>query len=248
MSKITKFIEWLTAQVGSIYVWGGQGETATEALIRKMETSQTNINRALALYNKRVAEGKNPIKAYDCSGLIVCYFLKEKYISSDMTAAGLYAICKAIKKSDLAAGDLVFRRDGAGIYHVGVYIGNGEVIHAMGRDVGVVRQGIDSNGTSYWNRYGRYEKLQKQESEENTMATELKITNPLMRSDAICELQEALNRLGYNCGEPDGICGKNTMKAIQEFANKHTTHSDVKNITVTVKAGEKTYTGVLGTK
>lgn len=241
MSKITDFINWLKEQVGSIYVWGAQGETATESLIRKMETNQTNINRALTLYNKRVAEGAKP-KMYDCSGLIVCYFLKHGYITADTTAAGLYAKCKAIKQSELKEGDLVFRHNGTKIHHVGVYIGNGEVIHAMGRDVGVVKQDIDANGTSYWNRYGRFEKIQ--ESEVIKMI-ELKITTPLMNSDAICELQEALNRLGYDCGEPDGICGKNTMKAIQAFADKHTTVKLPESVTVTVKVGDKTYTGTV---
>jgi peptidoglycan hydrolase-like protein with peptidoglycan-binding domain len=44
-----------------------------------------------------------------------------------------------------------------------------------------------------------------------------------MRSEAICELQNALNDLGYSCGEPDGICGKNTMAGIEAFCKAHST-------------------------
>lgn len=241
MSKIEDFVAWLKEQVGSIYVWGAQGETATESLIRKMETNRTNINRALKLYKKRVAEGVKP-KMYDCSGLIVCYFLRNNLINSDATAAGLYEKCKVIKQSDLKAGDLVFHHNGTKIHHVGVYIGDNTVIHAKGRDVGVVKEKFSTND---WNRFGRYDKLQ--ESEEIKMV-ELKITNPLMHSDAICELQEALNRLGYDCGEPDGICGKNTMKAIQAFADKHTTVKLPEGVTVNVKVGDTTYAGTLGIK
>ena len=241
MSKIAKIIGWLTAQVGNIYVWGAQGETATEDFIRKMETSETNAKRALTLYNKRKAEGKNPIKAYDCSGLIVCYLLENKLISGDSTAAGLYGKCAKITRDKLKAGDFVFRHNGARIHHIGVYVGGDMVIHSKGRDVGVVSEHIDANGDNYWNRYGRYEKLQ--EREVTQMATELKITNPLMKGDAICELQEALNRLGYDCGEPDGVCGKNTMKAVQQFADKHTTKKLPNSLSVSVQIGNKVYKG-----
>lgn len=243
MSKIENFIAWLKEQVGSIYVWGAQGETATESLIRNMETSRTNINRALKLYKKRVAEGTAP-KMYDCSGLIVCFFLSNNLIDSDTNASGLYSKCKGIKQSDLKAGDLVFHHNGTKIHHVGVYIGDNTVIHAKGRDVGVVKEKFSAND---WNRFGRYDKLQEQESEEIKMV-ELKITNPLTKSDAICELQEALNRLGYDCGEPDGICGKNTMKAIQQFADRHTTVKLPDGATVNVKVGDITYAGTLRIK
>ena len=64
-----------------------------------------------------------------------------------------------------------------------------------------------------------------------------------MLQNAICELQEALNRLGYDCGEPDGVCGKNTMKAVQAFADKHTTQKLPESVTVSVQVGNKNYKG-----
>ncbi len=213
MNKIAKFIEWLTAQVGHIYVWGAQGENATEAFIRKMETTQTNINRALALYNKRKAEGKKSIKAYDCSGLIVCYMLENKLISGDSTASGLYSKCTQIKQSELKAGDIVFHHNGNKIHHIGVFIGNNTVIHAKGRDVGVVKEKFSTND---WNRFGRYEKLQE-ESGGKVMTKVITKTSPLMRGEDIKQLQTALNALGYNCGTADGIAGDKTMAAIEKF-------------------------------
>ena len=241
MSKITKFIDWLNEQVGSIYVWGAQGETATETLIRKMETSQTNINRALALYKKRVAEGVKP-KMYDCSGLIVCYFLRNNLINSDTTASGLYSKCKAIKQSELKAGDLVFHHNGIKIHHVGAYIGDNMVIHAKGRDVGVVEEKFSAND---WNRFGRYEKLQ--ESEETKMKAITK-TNPLMKGEDIKALQTALNALGYDCGTADGVAGDKTIKAIQAFADKHTTKKLPNGVTVTAVINGKEYAGEINLK
>ena len=241
MSKISDFISWLKEQVGSIYVWGAQGETATKALIRKMETSETNINRALALYKKRVAEGITP-KMYDCSGLIICYFLEHGYIATDTNASRLYSKCKAIKQSELKAGDLVFHHNGTRIHHVGVYIGDNMVIHAKGRDVGVIKEKFS---TDDWNRFGRYEKLQ--ESEETKMKTITK-TSPLMRGDDIKVLQTALNALGYDCGAADGIAGDKTINAVQAFADKHTTKKLPESVTVTAVINGKEYAGEINLK
>lgn len=241
MSKIENFIAWLKEQVGSIYVWGAQGETATESLIRKMETSQTNINRALKLYKKRVAEGTAP-KMYDCSGLIVCYFLSNNLIDSDTNASGLYSKCKAIKQSELKAGDLVFHHNGTKIHHVGVYIGDSMVIHAKGRDVGVVKEKFSTND---WNRFGRYEKLQESEVKEMKIITK---TSPLMRGEDIKALQTALNALGYDCGAADGIAGDKTINAIQQFADNHTTQKLPEGMTVTAVISGKEYVGDINLK
>ena len=233
MSRISKFIDWLTAQLGSIYVWGGQGEVATEAFIDKHETSKENAKRAKALLSARKAAGMKEVKAYDCSGLIVCYFLDKKYISSDMTAAGLYGKCAKINRKSIKTGDLVFRYNGKSIHHVGVYVGNGNVIHAKGRDYGVVREGIDANGSDYWNRFGRFEALDVVDIEM------IKITKPLMRSKGIRKLQDALNALGYDCGTVDGIAGSKTIAAIGEFIAVQSPKAATKSETSTTKSVTK---------
>lgn len=245
MSKVKDFIEWLKKQIGSIYVLGAQGEVSfgTE-WISKMEKSDTNAERAIAFYEKQRKSGIDPIAAYDCSGLIVRFLLDNKLISGDTNAQGLYSKCKTIKKSELKAGDLVFHHNGTKIHHVGVYVGDNMVIHAKGRDYGVVKENFSTND---WNRFGRYEPLQEKESEVNEMPIKLKITNPLMRSDAICELQEALNRLGYACGEPDGVCGKNTIAGIEAFCKAHNAFQPAE-MTVTVKADNVSYTGTVNKK
>lgn len=159
--KITRFIEWLKQQIGCIYVWGAQGETdISEAWIRKRETSTDNANRAIKFWKSQLAKGFKNLAAYDCSGLIVKWLLDNGLITSDMSSRGLYSACKKITREELAPGDLVFRHNGIKIHHVGVYIGDGLVIEAKGRDDGVVERLIDASGKSYWNRYGRLGVLQ----------------------------------------------------------------------------------------
>jgi peptidoglycan hydrolase-like protein with peptidoglycan-binding domain len=43
------FVSYAASQVGALYVWGGQGQAMTPALIRKMEQNDTDYKRALAI-------------------------------------------------------------------------------------------------------------------------------------------------------------------------------------------------------
>lgn len=160
-SKIQQFIEWLLQQVGCIYVWGGQGETdITEEWIRKNETSAKNAERAIAFWKSQLAKGFTNLAAYDCSGLITKWLLDNKLIPFDRSSRGLYRDCIKLTRDVLMPGDLVFRHNGLRIFHVGVYIGEGLVVEAKGRNDGVVLRDIDASGSSYWNRFGRLEVLQ----------------------------------------------------------------------------------------
>ncbi len=157
---LTRFLEYLRGQLGYIYVWGAQGEIVTSASwIHSMETTAYNAARAVTLYQKRLAEGMSPIRAYDCSGLIVRFLLEERLIPYDLSSRGLYGKCTPITKRELRPGDWVFRHNGVRIYHVGVYMGEGMVIESKGRDDGVVERALEASGASYWNRFGRFEPL-----------------------------------------------------------------------------------------
>ena len=165
MSIRQKFIDYLHAQVGCIYVWGAQGETdITEEWIRKKETSDANAKRAIDLWKKRIAEGMENIAAYDCSGLIMRFLIDEGLYKSDLSSRGLYSAAKKLdKRTELIPGDLVFRHNGERIHHVGVFVGNGMVIEAKGRDDGVVLRLMDASGKSYWNRCGRLDVIGEEE-------------------------------------------------------------------------------------
>lgn len=164
MNLLEEFIEYLYSHIGDAYVWGAQGQklsgmTEQEMMkfVQKKETSETNINRALNFISKST---KNPLYAFDCSGLIMYFFQNLKKLSNDESSKGLYAKCKKLNKNQLKQGDFVFRHNGLKIYHVGVYVGNNQVIECMGRDAGVVCRDINASNTSYWNRFGRHPLLQ----------------------------------------------------------------------------------------
>lgn len=69
---------------------------------------------------------------FDCSGLVYyCYKLSGKYTGARLTAAGYKNVAAPITQEDAVPGDLVFftRKNGV-THHVGIYVGNGLMIHA----------------------------------------------------------------------------------------------------------------------
>lgn len=164
MTLIEQFETLLRSQVNrGIYVWGGNGEDLCkmkdpEAWIRDKETSETNAERAIKLYRRRKAAGLKEIRAFDCSGLVYWALKTLGLIAHDESSRGLYKLCKPIEEKELKPGDLVFHDDGTQIVHVGVWVTGGYQIESMGRDVGVVKS---KRKAGYWNRFGRYPKLQE---------------------------------------------------------------------------------------
>ena len=253
----TGLCAWCESQLGQIYVWGGNGQEATPAKIKSMETSETNANRAMKLYEKRKAEGLDPILMYDCSGLISRYLQNNGIVDRKRNCDHLADMCSFVRTSrndaELEPGDLVFRwKDGSEqYYHVGVYVGmkNGKrrVIESKGRDDGVVDRDINASGSNYWNRQGRLKVFAEAQpvTPEPAAPTVLKITTPYMRGDAIKALQTALNGLGYPCGDADGVCGPNTMKGVEAFVAAHGSADLPETVNVTVSINGREYYGTL---
>ncbi|MBR3586416.1 MAG: C40 family peptidase [Oscillospiraceae bacterium] len=77
----------------------------------------------------------NPDTGFDCSGF-VCWVFNQSgvYKTRRLGATGLYAICEDIPTEEARPGDLVFFEktidSTKGITHVGIYVGNGMMIHA----------------------------------------------------------------------------------------------------------------------
>ena len=70
--------------------------------------------------------GASPTTGFDCSGLTM-YVFAQIGVSLPHYAAAQYGLGRAVSKSELQPGDLVFFR---GLGHMGMYIGGGNFIHA----------------------------------------------------------------------------------------------------------------------
>ncbi|MEK4424112.1 C40 family peptidase [Solibacillus sp. FSL K6-1523] len=100
----------------------------------------------------RYAYGGTSSNGFDCSGYVRQVFKEVGIGSLDRTTSGMYGQGTAVKKSDLQEGDLVFfNTTGKGVSHVGIYIGDGEFIHAS-TSQGVMKSDVDDR--AYWgNKY-----------------------------------------------------------------------------------------------
>jgi cell wall-associated NlpC family hydrolase len=78
---------------------------------------------------KYVYGGTNP-SGFDCSGFVQ-YVYAHFGVSIPRTSQQQYSVGTAVSVSNLQPGDLVFFHDnGSGPGHVGLYIGEGRMIHA----------------------------------------------------------------------------------------------------------------------
>lgn len=212
----SKFLSFIAAQVGALYVRGAQGQLMTPELIKKLEDTEANIKRVMARYEHNVKNGLS-LLGYDCSGLIVAHLLSAGLISKDKSANGLYRDeCGDIAKEALLAGDLVFKKEATStrMHHVGVYMGDGTVVHAKGRDYGVIRNKLSSES---WNRFGRLKCFGG--AAANAGYTRLlKYTGrPYQQGDDVRAVQKALEDLGFSTGGIDGLYGPKTQKAVKAF-------------------------------
>lgn len=149
-------VAYAKAQLGRPYWYGTFGQKSTANLLSqkaKQYPTQYSGSRVKTATAKHLG-----VKVHDCVGLIKGYLWCDsatddtpKYnANQDKSANGMYNACKERGYIDTLpelAGVLVFF-DG----HVGVYIGNGEVIEARGFDYGVVKTKLSARP---WTRWGK---------------------------------------------------------------------------------------------
>ena len=117
-----------------------------------LENNNQNNGQNVVDYAKQylgypyVVGGKNPTTGFDCSGFTRYVFLNYGY-SLGATAAGQNNLGTEISKENLQPGDLLLFYDEAmtKIGHTGIYISNGDFIHAANPTRGVVIDNVNTN-------------------------------------------------------------------------------------------------------
>lgn len=88
------------------------------------------------LGNPYVWGGTSLTNGADCSGFTQSIY-KSFGIQLPRTAAEQANVGTRVELDALQPGDLVFYSDGSSIYHVVIYAGNGQVVHASSSDTGI---------------------------------------------------------------------------------------------------------------
>jgi murein DD-endopeptidase len=94
--------------------------------------------------------GSNPSTGFDCSGLVQ-YSYAQAGRQLPRSTDHQRTASKRIRVADLRRGDLVFfDQEGKKSSHVGIYLGDGEFVHAPSSGKRVRRDRVD---TPYWKKH-----------------------------------------------------------------------------------------------
>lgn len=214
--EFSEFKSYLISMLGMMYVLGAQGHKFVDLLDRLCAMEKKDIdlvNNVLTLLEKKLKAGVdiNTLLAFDCSGLGMKWLIDNGIFKYDMTAKDMYnSIPQKVESlNSVRAGDFVFTES---LGHVGYAIGDDSVIEARGTSYGVVLTDLYKRE---WTKIARPDWWI--DVEKPILRRELYLTDPLMKGDDVEDCQKLLIEKKYNPGKVDGVFGKATKIAVQNF-------------------------------
>ena len=226
-SLIALFRQALSEHWG--YIWGTAGENWTAAKQKELEKT-TDADRA---QGRKYGSKWIGHTVADCSGLFSWAFKQlggYMYHGSDTmyrkycTGKGELKKGKRTDSSALKPGTAVFVWNGRKYSHVGLYIGDGTVIEAMGTVSGVTTTKVTAGKWTHWGELTGVDY-----AGGNSQLSESKQTlRKGSKGDAVRNMQTLLDRLGYDLGPCgiDGDFGKATEAAVCSFQSDHRLTAD----------------------
>ena len=203
------------------YIWGKTWEMWTEKKQQAlMQTTDSEREQSRRYGSKWIGHDVT-----DCSGLFTWAFkqLGSYMYHGSNTIWNKYCVNKGEFKrgkrmdgKELKPGTALFVTSGENRSHIGLYIGNGEVIEARNSRDGVVKGAVTNRK---WTEWGEL-KYVDYEDKPITTATDLGGTRTLRfgcKGDDVKLLQLRLDEIGYPAGAIDGIFGRQTLAAVKNF-------------------------------
>ncbi|MBQ7128541.1 MAG: SH3 domain-containing protein [Clostridia bacterium] len=174
-------VEYAKAQLGKPYWYGTYGQKSGKSLYNQKKKQYPKFYTASDFKNQY------GVKVHDCIGLIKGYIWSDspcdgspKYATGgcpDVNEEMLYSAAKVkgtVGSMPEIAGVCVLKQG-----HIGVYIGNGEVIEARGHAYGVVKTKFSERGWKKWCLcpYIEYEQKSKKSTKMVTVKTNGSVLN-----------------------------------------------------------------------
>ena len=230
MQKTAKgLVEYALAQLGRPYWYGTFGQAASKELYEQKKNQYPQ--RYEWDYNGTTA------KVHDCVGLVKGYLWCDSPEDTtapydpaqDLSANMMRNACKT--KGEMATmpevpGLLVFF-DG----HVGVYIGNGEVVEARSRKYGVYKSKLKERRWTSWGYcpYITYEEPKQEEDLTEVVAIDLPVLKKGDKSETVKAMQNLLLGRDYEMKSTDGKTtygadasfGSATRRAVEKFQTEN---------------------------
>lgn len=134
------------------YIWGTSGQVWTQAAqdrLAREKADDPNYAMSIDYGSKWIGR-----RVADCSGLVkwVCaqFGIKMSHSSNSQAKGGYLSKLDVLLGHDIPVGALVFKlRNNSDYHHVGIYVGDNQVVEARGSKTGVTTSQL---GT--WTHYG----------------------------------------------------------------------------------------------
>ncbi len=194
----------------AVYLWGANGQTITQDLCARLFKAFGNATYNKAYYDRKLAYGKGRIGA-DCSGAFA------PISGFDDTAQGYYNRCPIRGKIGQIPSDkpcLVFKgKNEKKITHIGMYLGNGEVIEMKSSKDDCVKRTLKAGK---WDFYGIPDWI-----DYGGAVPVLKTDLPTLRIGSsgayVTSWQTYLSMCGFYKGAIDGKYCTGTEQAVREW-------------------------------
>ena len=223
------------------YIWGTAGEMWTESKQRRIETTLDDNRKSAREYGTKWINHM----VTDCSGLFSWAFGSLGgyiYHGSNTMWRGYCTAHGDLKKGkrtdglELLPGTAVFCCHGNDRTHVGLYVGDGQVIEASGTVNGVI---IGKVSNSKWVEWGELKGVQYGMPETGGNQDSRPTLRKGSKGEYVTLLQTMLINRGYSVGAmgADGDFGSRTEKAVEAFQRAN-------GLTVDGIVGAKTWTAL----
>lgn len=198
------------------YVWGTFGQILTEKILMQKAKQYPESVGKYVDYIKGNWLGR---PTADCAGLIKSYYWGGKYkASTDVSADTMYSEARergVISTIPELCGVCVWKPG-----HIGIYVGNGNVIEAHGTKYGVIKTPLAGTGATMWTHWFKCQFIeyidQPKKDAPKYPGYALKF-NLFKKDNNVVILKERLIKLGYLKSIINSIFGIRTLIAVRSF-------------------------------
>jgi hypothetical protein len=150
--KASTIVEYAKSKIGCGYIWGTSGQICTQKLI-----DQKALNGHVDPKIVKKWIGK---QVFDCAGLVSKAF-QQVGIKMAAGATSAWKVTNWQSKGTISNYQkdkvcVLYKEESGRMQHTGIYIGNGEFIHASGSKIGVVKEKMPGKWTHWGIPKGLY--------------------------------------------------------------------------------------------
>ena len=140
--------QWILAQY-TVDASSSKAQAVKKTKKAKKSTQATgDASAVITLVSSQLGKpyvwGANGANSFDCSGLVQYVYSNAAGVKMGRTTYDQVKQGSTVSMSNLQPGDLLFWGSASAPYHVGIYVGNNQYIHAATPGQGVIKQTLSS--------------------------------------------------------------------------------------------------------